>query len=867
MRARPHNLPSQTTPLIGREHEVQAVRRLLLRDDSSAGSEPALMSAQVLSELASRRIFPPWKGLSKGQARLVTLTGPGGAGKTRLALHVAADMLDRFEDGVCFVELAPVSDVGLVVPMIARALGVQDAAGRPLIDVLSAHLHDRRLLLVLDNFEQLLAAATVVAELLRACPGLSVLVTSRAPLQIGGEHEFPVPPLALPDAGLPLTPDTIARCASAALFVERAVAITPDFAVTEANAPAIGELCTRLDGLPLAIELAAARVRLLSPEAMLPRLDHALALLTGGRRDVPARQQTLRDTIAWSYDLLTPDEQALFRRLGIFVGGFTLGSGSWVMGDSERGGPASSPNTHDLSPITLDLVGSLVEKSLLRSIGAPGGEPRFGMLETVREYALEQLQASGEYEQVRRRHGAYYRELADQADAELVGAGQSAWLDRLEAEHGNLRAVLARTVEHGEVEAGLSLGGALWRFWWMRGYLTEGRQRLDALLAARSVGKTPEARTSERGRALLGAGLLALWQGSYASARASLQESLVIGRENDDRRCTAYALAFLGRVARDQGDETTARTLGGEGVAQFRAVGEPWGLAVALHFLGLAVVRSDAGAARPLFEESAALFRGLGNGWDLAMPLRGLGLVAYREGDLSAARALLEEGIARFRDRGDEWSQAMLTHDLAYVAQAERDPAGAAALFEISLTIWQKLGNTRGVASCLAGLAGIAVLRGAPERAARLYGAADAARQTGGGVVEPTDRTVHDGGIADARAALGEDAYAAAWAAGRAQPTREMIAEALAPYPASSARVAADAHTGSARRAASANPLSRREREVATLVARGLTNRQIAEALTITEGTAINHLTHILNKLGFRSRAQVAAWVVEHGDS
>ena len=312
------NLPAQTTTLLGREHDVQAVRGLLLRDD----------------------------------VRLVTLTGPGGAGKTRLALQVAEEVVDRFDDGACFVELSPVSDVGLVVPTIARALGVQDVAGRPLLDILVGFLYGRRLLLILDNFEQLLAAARTVADLLRTCPELSVLVTSRAPLQIGGEHEFPVPPLALPGSAQPLTPDTISHYAAAALFVERAVAIKPDFAVTEANAPVIAEICARLDGLPLAIELAAARLRLLSPEAMLPRLGHALALLTGSRRDVPARQQTLRDTIGWSYDLLTPDEQALFRRLGVFVGGLTLGAGSWVTGHGGTDAPSPSPITHHPSPLT-----------------------------------------------------------------------------------------------------------------------------------------------------------------------------------------------------------------------------------------------------------------------------------------------------------------------------------------------------------------------------------------------------------------------------------------------------------------------------------------------------------------------------------
>ena len=817
MSVRPHNLPSQTTPLVGRAHEVQAAQGLLLRDD----------------------------------VRLVTLTGPGGAGKTRLALQVAATVLDRFEDGAWFVELAPVADVGLVVTTIARALGVQDAAGRPLLDVLVAFLHERRLLLVLDNFEQLLAAAAVVADLLRACPDLSVLVTSRAPLQIGGERELPVPPLALPDPTRPPTPDTIAQSAATALFVDRAIAIKPDFLVTASNAAAIAEICTRLDGLPLALELAAARTRLLSPEAMLPRLDHALALLTGNRRDVPARQQTLRDTIAWSYDLLRFEEQALFRRLGIFVGGWTLASADAVC------------RLDDAGVDTLDGLESLVAKSLVKPDGKAGSEPRLRMLETIREFALEQLVASGEHDQIRHRHAARFLGLAAEADDGLVGAEQAAWLDRLEAEHDNLRAVLIGTLQHAEIETGLVLGGRLWRFWWMRGYLTEGRQRLDGLLSARGAGRLPEARTRARGQMLLGAGLLALWQGSYAVARASLQESLAIGRTCGDRRCAAYALAFLGRVARDQGDEMTARTLGEQGVSLFRETDDPWGLAVALHFLGLAVVRSDAEAARPLFEESAALFRGLGNDWDLAMPLPGLGLVAYRAGDTVAARALLEEGIARFRARGDEWSEAMLTHDLAYVAQADHDLPGAAVLFEVSLTIWHKLGNTRGVASCLAGLAGVAILRGALERAARLYGAADAARQAGGGIVEPTDRVVHDDGIARARAALGDAAYAAAWADGRAQPIRLMVVEALA--------VVADVHAGDVQgmgrphHTPPDDPLSPREREVARLVAQGLTNRQIAEALTITEGTAINHLTHILNKLGFRSRSQVAAWVVEHG--
>jgi len=807
--ARFHALPLQATPLLGREQDVQAVQRLLVRE----------------------------------AARLVTLTGPGGTGKTRLGLEVAATLLDQFEDGALFVDLAPIADPALVVPTVGRALGVPDAAGRPMFEMVVSHLHGRRLLLLLDNFEQILEAATIIGELLRECPLLSALVTSRAALQISGEREFPVPPLALPAEAGPLTPAHLGQYAALVLFVERAVAIRPEFAVTAANLPAIVELCTRLDGLPLAIELAAARIRLLSPEAMLTHLSQGLALLAGGRRDLPVRQRTLRSAIAWSYNLLPEPEQRLFRRLGVFVGGFTLDAGCQVSGFGNG----------DSTPETLDLVGALVEINLVRPTGMAEAEPRFGMLETIREYAQEELAASGEREQTQQRHAAYFLALAEQADRALVGAEQAAWLDRLETEHDNLRAVLRRAAAEGDADTGLHLGGKLWRFWWMRGYLTEGRERLDALLVRQVDGLAGGPRDGVRAEALLGAGLLALWQGSYGPARALLQESLGIGLEIGDRRCAASALAFLGRVARDQGDEGTARSLGTQGVALFREIDEPWGLAVALHFLGLAVVRRDAGAARPMFEESADLFRRLGNEWDLAMPLRGLGLVAYRQGDPVTAQALLEEGIERFRRRGDEWSQAMLTHDLAYAVQAQHDLASAAAHFVTSLSIWQKLGNTRGVASCLAGLASITVLHGDAARAAQLFGAAEGARQAGGGALELTDGTIHDGSISAARAALGEAAFAAAWAAGRAQPIREAMATALA-APASGHR---------APKAERESPLSRREQEVARLVAQGLTNRQIAEALVITEGTAINHLTHILNKLGFRSRAQIAAWVVE----
>jgi len=442
---RPNNLPAQAALLVGREKEIEAVRGRLLRPD----------------------------------VRLLTLTGPGGTGKTRLALQVAAEVLDDFEHGVFFVALAPISDPGLVVPTMAQTLGLKETAGQPLIETLKDYLRDRALMLVLDNFEQVLAAASRVAELLAAGPQLKVLVTSRAVLRVYGEHEFPVPPLTLPDPQRLPPPERLTQYEAVRLFIERALAVKPDFAVTNDNAPAVAEICRRLDGLPLALELAAARIRLLPPQAMLARLERRLPLLTGGARDLPARQQTLRNAIAWGYDLLGPGEQTLFRRLAVFVGGCTLEAAEAVGGGAVE---------------VLDGIESLVGKSLLRQEEGVGGEPWFAMLETIREFALERLEESGEAEAIRRQHAAHYLELAEQAESALKGSQQMAWLEQLEREHDNLRAALRRSVERGEAEYGLRLGGALGRFWWMHGYLIEGRAWLTALLALPGASSSTAAR-------------------------------------------------------------------------------------------------------------------------------------------------------------------------------------------------------------------------------------------------------------------------------------------------------------------------------------------------------------------------------------
>jgi predicted ATPase/class 3 adenylate cyclase len=433
-----HNLPAQPTPLIGREREAAEARERLRRPE----------------------------------VRLLTLAGPGGTGKTRLALQVAVDVLEDFADGVFFVPLAPISDPTLVASTVAQTLGVQETGSRPLLERLKEFLQDKAVLLVLDNFEQVIAAVPVVTALHAACPRLKSLVTSREVLRLQGEHEFPVPPLAVPDLRHLPASERLSQYAAAALFIQQASAVKPDFMVTNDNAPAVAEICVRLEGLPLAIELAAARSKLLSPQALLARLGSRLELLRGGARDLPARHQTLRGAIAWSYDLLSPDEQALFRRMAVFVGGCTLEAAEAVC-------RAAGPPELDV----LEGMTSLVDKSLLRQEEEANREPRFQMLETIREYGLECLTTSGELESARRAHATDYLALAEEAEPELTGPQQGVWLHRLETEHDNLRAALQWSQARQDAETGLRLGGALWRFWLVRGYLREGRERLGRLLA------------------------------------------------------------------------------------------------------------------------------------------------------------------------------------------------------------------------------------------------------------------------------------------------------------------------------------------------------------------------------------------------
>jgi non-specific serine/threonine protein kinase len=725
--------PYSMTSFVGRDRELAAVRRLLTR------------------------------------ARLLTLTGPGGVGKTRLALEALTGLAGDLAGAVCVVSLAALREPAEVLGSIAAALDVRDAAGGPVADRLAEHLRDRRLLLVLDNFEPVLAAGPAVTALLAGCPGVRALVTSREALRVAGEQRFPVPPMELPDPAGPADVVALGRCEAVALFVERAQAVDPDFALTPENAPAVAGVCAGLDGLPLAIELAAARVRHLPPRTLLSRLGRRLPLLTGGPRDAPPRQQTLQATLEWSHALLTPSEQALFRRLAVFVSGCTLEAAEAVC-------PAAGHLGQDL----LDGLAALVDKSLLWREEAGGGQARFRMLETVREFASDRLWESGEAQPVEREHTAYHIALAERAQAAMRGPQQLAWLGRLEQEHDNLRGALQRAVERGRAgdagaaEQGLRLAAALWRFWYVRGHFDEGRRWLAQLLAL----PTGSLRTAERANALNGAGSLARPQGDYATARALHQEALAIRRELGDKFGIAGSLNNLGLIARYQGDHARARVFFEEAIEINRELGNRRGEAVNLNNLANALhAAGEAAAARRLQERSVALFRGEGDEWGIAMSLCDLGDVVRDQGDAATARTLYEESLVRRRAVGDRRGMAMSLSGLGRLAYSQGDHAAARAQLGQSLAISSELGDRWGVAQVLEGLAALAAAETQPERALRLAGAAAAVRSAGrapDGTSRPPDA---------ARAVPDAGATAADRESGRSKSLAEVVADALADAP------------------------------------------------------------------------------------
>jgi len=735
---RPSNLPAQRTAFVGREKEVAAAKELLLREDVS----------------------------------LVTLTGPGGIGKTRLALKIAQETIHCFPGGAYLVPLAAVSDVGLIASVIGQTLGVRETGGQAPLETLKEHLRNSLsvpALLLLDNFEHLVGAASIVAELLAVAPGLKILITSQAALHVYAEHEFLVPPLALPDPRSLPPLEILLQYPAVALLVQRALAVKPDFKLTQDNAPAVAEICARLDGLPLAIELAAARLKLLSPSAVLTRLASSLQLLTGGARDLPARQQTLRGAIDWSYNLLTPAEQRLFRRLSVFIAGCTLEAAEAVC-DAKS----------DLGLDLLDGMASIVDKSLVQQVSQAGGESRFVMLETIREYGLEKLATSGEDELTKRAHAAYYLVLAEEGDSEVSDAKRSERQNHLEIEHDNFRLALERLTESGNAEWGLRLGAALFPFWETREYLTEGRDRLQKILALGGAA----APTKARARVAFAAGVLAGEQGDYASAKALLEESLAIARELEDNRGVAVSLNALAVNARDRGDLAAARSLFEEGLLVWRELGNARDVARLLSNLANVVkLQGDCAHARSLYEECRAIFRELGDRTGVAWSLNHQGDVARDLGDTAAARSFYEESLATFRELGDRWGIAGALADLGNLALEQRDYHAAHSQYRESLKIFQRLEHRRGVARLLECLACLAAAQLLPDRSLSLAGTAAALRQTLGAPLAPAEQVKLERSLEPARQALANTAGATAWLEGWVMPLEKAIDQALKPDP------------------------------------------------------------------------------------
>ncbi|MEO8133346.1 MAG: tetratricopeptide repeat protein [Betaproteobacteria bacterium] len=727
----PNNLPQQLTSFIGREKEIEEVKHLLSR------------------------------------SRLLTLTGSGGCGKTRLAMQVAADQLEGYPDGVWLAELAALADPGLVPQAVATVLGLKEERGKSLAQTLSEHLASRHLLLVLDNAEHLLAATAQLADaVLRQCPQVVLLVSSREGLGMAGELTYRVPSLPMPDPVQDATPERVSRYESVRLFVERAQFHVPQFTITEQNASALASVCYRLDGIPLALELAAARVRSLSVEEVNQRLDQRFRLLTGGSRTALPRQQTLRSLIDWSYDLLNPTEQELLRRLAVFSGGITLDAAEHV---------CSGEGVDALS--MLDLLTSLADKSLLLPevrIHAT----RYRMLETVRQYARDRLLDSGEVGRWRDRHLAYFLGMAEEAERKLTGADQKAWFDRLETEHDNLRSALTwSSAAGGDAMDGLRLAGALFQFWYVRGYFGEGRGVLSGVLAA----ATGDQGLAPRAKALHAAGALAWQQGDYVAAQALLDESLAIRRALGDRKGIATSLNNLGALAYDQTDYPTARARYEESLAIRRTLDDRWGIAVSLNNLGnVASEQDDSAAAVASYEASLAMFRELGDRRGVAYALNNLGLLASDRSDYAAARALHEESLAIRRELGDQWGIASSLNNLGDVVAAQGDFPAARALDQQSLAVQRALGDRRGIAYTLEALAYVASALATPDTAARIWGGAERLREEIGSPVPPSERLRYDRRVAAARVARGDDtAFDAAWREGRAMTPQQAIEHAM----------------------------------------------------------------------------------------
>lgn len=796
-----HNLPAEVASFIGREREVAEIKRVLPR------------------------------------VRMLTLTGTGGCGKTRLALRAAADLAQTFPDGAWLVQLAPLSDSALVPRAVATVLGVHGTPGRPLLATLAAALASCHLLLVLDNCEHVVGACARLAEtLLRSSPHLRILATSREPLRISGEVTRQVPPLALPAGGPTFSPVSLAQVESVALFLDRAQARQPDFALTPHNALVVAAICRHLEGLPLGIELAAARIGTLTPEQIANRLDDSLRLLGGGSRTVP-RHETLRATLDWSYALLSDAESKLFRRLSVFAGGFSL----------EAAESICCGEGFERADI-LSLFATLVEKSLVETLLQPGVE-RYRLLEPIRQYGWARLTEHEQAEAIQRRYACYFLKLVKVAEPKLMSGERGPWLERLAMDEDNIRAALAWTrsrTDTEDVELGLYLTGALLWFWVFRGEVSEGLEWAEALLS-----RGHEAAHAARASALHTAGELAWLLGQSAQARTRLEESAALYRAIGDKRGLAYTLQVLPLLL----DQPTAGAAATESLMLFEEVGDAWGAAHATMTLSMLSSGGDDGhVAQMGMEASLARWRAVGDEWGMAQALNILGDLARSQGNIADATAHYQESLALLRRQGMTGTIPSLLHNLGYLALRGDDARRALGLFRESLSLFRSQGDHRGIAECLAGLAGVLAALKQPQRAARLLGAAEAQFEVSGAATSRANLSDSARTLTMVRAGMDESALAAEWATGRALSLEQAITEALAAAPA-----------GQLFDGAEGFDLTSRELEVAMLVAQGLTNRQIGATLVITEGTARLHVKHILRKLGFTSRAQIAGWVVARG--
>jgi predicted ATPase len=736
---RPANIPVQRTVFVGREKEIAAAKELLLSKD----------------------------------VRLVTITGPGGIGKTRLGVEIAGGLQENFSGGVHFVPLSPLRDPGLIASLIVQTLGIRETGGQSSLEQLKRHLQESAhapVLFLLDNFEHLIQAAPLVADLLAIAPNLKVLVTSRAALHVYGEREFPVPALDVPDAQAKTSLDALSQFPAVALFVQRAVAAKPDFELSQQNASAIIEICARLDGLPLAIELAAARVKVLSPSAMRTRLASRLQLLTGGARDLPQRQQTLRAAFDWSHDLLSAAEQKLFRRLSVFVGGCTL-----------EGVEAVCDTKGDLELDLLDGMSSMVDKSLLQQFEQANGEPRFLMLETIREYAREKLEASGEDAATKRAHAAYCLVLAEEAAAES-GAEGAEGRERIALEHDNFRAALDWLTETGDATWGLRLGNALFRFWESREFLAEGRDRLGKLLHMPSAA----APTKARARAVFAAGVLASEQGEIGVADALMMESVTISRQLGDKQGVAVSLNARAVHARDLGNLTLAHSLFQDSLALWRELSDLKAIARALSNLASVLkMQGEFELARSLCGECLAIFEGMGDRTGVAWSLNNQGDVERNSGNSAAARAFYEQALATFRELDDRWGIAGTLADLGNLAREQQNCPAALPLYRESLKIFREMDHKRGIARLLECCACSASVERQAERSLRLAGAAAALRKSIGAPLTPAEQAKLESILEPARQALANTASATAWLSGWDMPLENAIAEVLMPEAAS----------------------------------------------------------------------------------